>query len=1045
MSIFQKSVKNPITTALIYVAIAIIGVYSYSKLAVDLLPDLGTNNILVLTSYEGASASDIETNVTKPLENVLNGVSNLKNINANSKENVSVIALEFEYGIDVEEATNDIRDKLDLVSSMLPDGVSKPIIFKFSTEAIPILMLSVESEESTNALYKILDERIVSPLSRVEGVGAVSIQGAPQREINIYCDPYKLDAYGLTIEGITNVIRAENLNLPLGNMDMGSSTFSIRTMGEFTDYTEMNDIVVGSFNNRNVYLKDVAVVKDTVQERVQEVYNNGMRGASIIVQKQTGGNTVNTVKEIKKRLPDLMETLPEDIKIGVIYDTSEDIQNTIGSLREAIVTILILVVVVVMMFLGRWRATFIIAIVIPVSLVASFIYLAITGNSLNVISLSSLSIAIGMVVDDAIVVLENISKHISRGSRPKTAAVYATNEVYLSVVASTLVLLAVFLPMTTLSGLAGVLFKQMGWVMTIVIVVSLLASITLTPMMSSVMLKAQYRTNSWFDRFQGKFEHQLDKLDLWYSKVLGLVLKRRVWVIVGALVIFIASLFLVRVIPTEFFSHEDNGRLSITVKLPMGTRLEESRALGLELTQRFQENFPEIVHCNFNVGQPSDQNAFGRLFESGSHMLSFNVRFTKKTERKRGIQEISDITNRILAEYPQINTYFVQQGGGGGAGGQSTVVVEIYGNDFLETDKFAATIADKVLQDPKCASAKISREEYTPEVSVNFDRRKLAEKGLNVGTAATLVKNRIGGAIASVYREDGHEYMIRVRFAPEFRENLNDIRQMTLFTPQGAAVKVGELAQIDEVLTPPTIERKNRSRIVKVEMTASADVPLSDLAEIAKDALDQTELPQGITTELAGTYQDQQESFADLALLMVLILILVFIVMASQFESFVYPFVIIFSIPFALTGVLLGLSVTGTPLGLMAMLGLVLLIGIVVKNGIVLIDYTILLRERGHTVEESVVMAGRSRLRPILMTTITTVLGMIPLAIGKGEGAEMWNPLGMTVAWGLTFSTIITLLLIPMLYASFARYGEKRRARKQRKLSKKRAVQPVEE
>ncbi|HPB57186.1 MAG TPA: efflux RND transporter permease subunit [Bacteroidales bacterium] len=1045
MSIFQKSVKNPITTALIYVAIVIIGVYSYSKLAVDLLPDLGTNNILVLTSYEGASASDIETNVTKPLENVLNGVSNLKHINANSKENVSVIALEFEYGIDVEEATNDIRDKLDLVSSMLPDGVSKPIIFKFSTEAIPILMLSVQSEESTNALYKILDERIVSPLSRVEGVGAVSIQGAPQREINIYCDPYKLDSYGLTVEGITNVIRAENLNLPLGNMDMGSSTFSIRTIGEFDDYAAMNDIVVGSFNNRNVYLKDVAVVKDTVQERVQEVYNNGVRGASIIIQKQTGGNTVNTAKEIKKRLPELMETLPEDIKIGVIYDTSDDILNTIGSLREAIITILILVVVVVMMFLGRWRATFIIAIVIPVSLVASFIYLAITGNSLNVISLSSLSIAIGMVVDDAIVVLENISKHISRGSKPKSAAVYATNEVYLSVVASTLVLLAVFLPMTTLSGLAGVLFKQMGWIMTIVIVVSLLASITLTPMMSSVMLKAQHRSNSWFDRFQGKFERQLDKLDLWYSKVLGLVLKWRVWVIVGALVIFIASLFLAKVIPTEFFSHEDNGRLTVTVKLPMGTRLEESRALGLELTQRFQENFPEMIHCNFNVGQPSDQNTFGRLFESGSHMLSFNMRFTKKTERERGIQEISDITNTILGEYPQINTYFVRLGRGGGAGGQSTVVVEIYGNDFLETDKFAATIADKVLQDTRCGSAKISREEYTPEVSINFDRRKLAEKGLNVGTAATLVKNRIGGAIASVYREDGHEYMIRVRLAPEFRENLNDIRQMTLFTPQGAAVKVGELAQIDEVLTPPTIERKNRSRIVKVEMTASADVPLSDLAEIAKDALDQTELPQGITTELAGTYLDQQESFADLALLMVLILVLVFIVMASQFESFVYPFVIIFSIPFALTGVLLGLSVTGTPLGLMAMLGLVLLIGIVVKNGIVLIDYTILLRERGHTVEESVVMAGRSRLRPILMTTITTVLGMIPLAIGKGEGAEMWNPLGMTVAWGLTFSTMITLLLIPMLYASFARYGEKRRARKQRKLSKKSTAEPVVE
>lgn len=1032
MSIFQKSVKNPITTILVYVAIAIIGIYSYTKLSVDLLPDFGTNTIMVLTNYQGASASDIETNITKPLENVLNSVSNLKHINSSARENYSILTLEFDYGINIEDATNDIRDKLEIVSSQLPDGASKPFIFKFSTQDIPILMLSVQSKESTNSLYKILDDRIVSSLSRIEGVGTVSIQGAPQREINIYCDPFKLDSYGLTVEGITNIIRSENMNLPIGTIDMGVSSFSVRAMGEFTEVAKMNDIVVGSFNNKNIYLKDVAVVKDTVQERLQEVYTNGVRGATIVVQKQTGGNSVKTVEEILEKLPALMKTLPEDIKIDTIYNTADGILNTIGSLQSAIIVILVLVVTVVMMFLGRWRATFIIAMVIPVSLIASFIYLLVTGNSLNIISLSSLSIAIGMVVDDAIVVLENISTHITRGSKPKSAAVYATSEVSLSVIATTLVLLAVFLPLTTLSGMAGIMFKQMGWIMSIVIIVSTAAALTLTPMLSSLMLKNNPGKGKLFGKIQGKFEQFLDKLDLWYSKLLAWAVRRRYLVMIFAFFIFSFSLSLLRFIPTEFFPTQDNAQLTVTVKLPVGTRLEESRALALELTEKFKENYPELLISNFNVGQPSEENTWGRLFDNGSHLINFTLKFNKKTERKRGIQELADEVRNELKKYPQINSSTVGFGGGP-MGGQNPVDIEIYGNDFNVADKYAAEIAEKMMKDPMCAGAKISREEYTPEVAINFDRQKLAENGLTMGQASTFVKNRIGGSIASVYREDGHEYFIKVRYAPEFRQDLSAIENMTLFTPQGNGIKLRELASVEEQLTPPTIERKDRARVVKIQIMASEGTALSELVDVTKRVLDEVDTPVGLTTELAGTYKDQQESFSDMFLLMMLILILVYIVMASQFESFVYPFVIILAVPFALTGVLFGLSITNTALGLMAMLGLVMLIGIVVKNGIVLIDYTILLRERGETIDNAIVKAGRSRLRPILMTTITTVLGMIPLAIGKGEGAEMWNSLGMTVAWGLSFSTLITLVLIPIMYASFAKFGVKRKEKKANK------------
>ncbi len=1029
MSIYQASVRKPIMTALLYVAVLILGLFSMRSLPVDLFPDMGENSIMVFTVYSGASAADIENNITRPLENTLNSVSNLKHITSNSKENYSIIFMEFEYGVDINEATNDVRDKLDMVKSVLPDDANAPFIFKFSMDDIPILLLSVQAEESTKALYKILDDRVASPLSRIGGVGAVSISGAPQREVQVYCDPQKLEAYNLTIEQIAAVIGSENLNMPLGTIDIGSETFSMRVQGEFVNATELNDIVVWSNNNKNVYLRDVARVEDNIQERLQEVYNNGVQGAMIIVQKQSGANSVQISKKVKEVLPDVEKNLPSDVKIGVIVDTSDNILNTIGSLESAIRDTLILVILVVLFFLGRWRATFIVAIVIPISLVASFIYLKLTGNSLNVISLSSLSIAIGLVVDDAIVVLENITTHIERGSKPLSAAIYATNEVSVSIIASTLVIFAVFIPLTMTSGMAGILFGQLGWIITVVIFVSMAASLTLTPMLSSIMLKQDPKRGKVFGAIYAPIEKFLNNLSSWYSRFLSWAIGHRVIVILVAAFITIGSFLLIKIIPTDFFPTQDNAQLSVTVKFPIGTQMETSKEFGFNLTKTLQEKYGEdLLVCNFSVGQPDDDNAYGMLSDNGTHILSFNLRFVKKTQREKTISQIADELRSDLAQYPEIRTFMVSSGGG--MGGQNSVDIELYGYDFETADKLAAEISKQMLKVKGCTEVNISRNEYTPEIQIDFDREKLAEHGLNLSTASLYVRNRFNGAIASFYREDGEEYNIKVRYAPEYRESIESIENILVYNNQGVGIRIRDLGTVVERMTPPTIERKDRQRIVTVSCIIGAEAALSDIVAGANKVMNEIDMPTEMTYHIGGAYEDQQEAFGDLILMMALIILLVYIVMASQFESFTYPFVIMFAVIFGFAGVFIGLAITQTSLGIMAMVGMLMLIGIVVKNGIVLIDYTILCRERGMSVKEAVMTAGKSRLRPILMTTMTTVLGMLPLALGRGEGAELWNSLGTTVGWGLTISTLVTLILVPVIYSIFADFGIKRKQRK---------------
>ncbi len=899
---------------------------------------------------------------------------------------------------------------------------------------IPIVLLSAQANESLPGLYKILDENVANTLARVDGVGTVSISGAPKREIHIYLDPARLEAYNLTAESVIQLVAAENKNVPGGTFDMGSDTYSLRVQGEFKDPTEMRDLVVGSKDGAVVRLSDVARIDDSVEERAQETYNNGQRGAMIIVQKQSGANSVEISNKIKKILPDIQKKLPSDVKLDYIVDTSDNIRNTINSLVETVEYALLFVVIVVFFFLGRWRATVIIALTIPISLIASFIYLLATGNTLNIVSLSALSISIGMVVDDAIVVLENVTTHIERGSDPKQAAVHGTNEVAISVIASTLTLIAVFFPLTLVTGMTGVLFRQLGWMVTIMMVISTAAALSLTPMLCSQLLRLQPVKGKLFTKLYGPIERFLDKLDDGFYHLLGLVVKHRWITTAGALIIFFGSMQLTKFIGSEFFPTSDNSRLGITLELPVGTRVEIAKDLTERIYKDWTKKYPEIDKFNYTVGQASTDNTYASMQSNGSHIISMNITLKPIKERTKSLTEVAALMREDLKKYPELDKYLVNVGGsrGGSMSGQSTIDYEIYGYDFEKTDSVAQRLK-RILSSVKgTADIRISRDNYQPEYQVDFDRQKLAIYGLNLTTAANALRNRINGSTASYFREDGDEYDIKVMYDPDHRQSIEDIENILLFNAQGKGVRLKEVGTVVERFNPPTIERKDRERIITVS-TVVQDRPMSDIIADAQPLIDKMEVPSGVSINLSGSYEDQQDSFRDLAMLAVLIIILVYIVMASQFESFTYPGIIMTSIMFAFSGVVLILWITGTNLNVMSMIGGIMLIGIVVKNGIVLIDYITLNRERGMSITKSVLHAGKSRMRPVLMTSLTTILGMVPMAVGTGEGAEMWRPMGVAVIGGLTFSTILTLLFVPTLYTIFAFNGVRRQRRKLQK------------
>ncbi|HBG25451.1 MAG: multidrug transporter AcrB [Bacteroidetes bacterium GWF2_41_61] len=1036
MKIYETAVRKPVTTALIFIGIVVFGLFSFTRLSVDLYPEIELNAVTIMTTYSGASATDIEQNVTKRLEMSLSTVSDLKRISSTSKDNISLITIEFEYGTDMDEAVNDIRTVLDMQRNFLPEDTENPVVLKFNSSMMPVAFMSARTSQNEQGLYKILEEKVANPINRINGVASVSISGAPQREIQVRVDPKKMEAYKLSIEQISGLLAMENRNMPAGNIDIGSETFSVRVDGEFKSSDQIGDIIVGSFMGRNIYIKDVATVKDTLKERATEVLTNGERSAMIVIQKQSGSNVVEIVDRINKELPAIKAALPADVQLEMVLDTSDFIKSSINSLTETVLLAGLFVMIVVLFFLGRWRATFIIILTIPVSLIAAFIYLMITGNTLNIISLSSLSIAIGMVVDDAIVVLENITSHIEKGSKPRDAAIYATNEVAVAVVASTLTIVAVFFPLTMVTGLAGIMFKQLGWIVTIIITVSTVAALTLTPMLSSRMLKKDPKRSKAFMFFYSPIERGLDSLDEWYAGLLRWAVSNRKFVLIASFALFLSSIMLLTKVGTDFFPTSDNAQISIKVELPVGTRVEQARVLNEYLYSQWKEKYPEIEVLQTSMGQSDGSNIFMSLNSSGSHLITYTARLSKAGERKRDIFEISDLIREELKVIPELYRFEVIPGGsnpGMGTGG-SGLELDVLGYNMDDAAVVAEQVAEIMRKTPGLRDVKLSREDFMPQLRVEFDRAKLAMNGINLTSAANVVRNRINGIITTRFREDGEEYDIVVRNDISHRTSIEDINEILLYNNTGKSVRLSEVGTVNEDFAPPSIEHLDRERVIKVTGSIYKRA-LGDIAKEVTAEVDKMTLPANIAVELSGSYEEQQDSFADMLTLLLLVVMLTYIVMAAQFESFRDPFIIMFSLPFAFTGVFVALWLTGTSLSLIALIGAVMLVGIVVKNGIVLIDYINLNKERGMSVMRSVVSGGRSRLRPVLMTTITTILGMLPMAIGIGEGSEIWQPMGISIIGGLTLSTILTLVVIPTVYTSFHAGDIKRKRRAHAKLN----------
>ena len=1044
MAIYKTAIKNPVTTLLVFVAVMIIGLFCFVQLPVDQFPEMDPPYVMVMTTYPGASASEIETNVSKIMENSLTSVDNLKYINSTSKDNVSLVILELEWGCDITEAVNDVRSFCDMAKNQLPDGCSSPMVFKFSSSTMPICQYSITADESYPALDKILNDEVIPQLNQINGIGNLSVAGAPDRYIYVDIDQQKLDAYGIALETVGQIISANNLNLSSGTVKMDKEQYQMQVRSEFIESSEINDLMVTiTPQGQQVFIRDIATVRDTIKDLSLDEKTNGREAVRLIVAKQSGSNTVQVCEDVQEALAKIQKQMPTDVKIQEIYNSADNIRNSINSLEESVLYALLFVVLVVLFFLGKWRATIIISLTIPISLIVAFIYLKMADSSINIISLCSLSIAIGMVVDDAIVVLENITRHIERGEAPREAAIYATNEVWVSVIATTLVLVAVFVPLTMMDGMAGIMFESLGWIVTVVCCTSTVIAITLTPMLCSKLLKArkvrvengklideEATQKTWYDR---TVVAMLDKIDQVYAKSLGWCLRHKALTIIALFAFFGASLlpFIMGKVGTDFMAQQDNARLSVTVELQRGTRIEETLKTARALENRFMTLVPEIEMISTSAGS-NDDDGTGAIFSTTmNNTISMTIRLNKKWERERSIWEIAEVLRQEMAQYPEIIEYQAALSSGGPGGG-NTVDVEIYGYDFDITNQMAQQIIALTKELPGARDVYSDRDDDRPEIKIIVDKEKASRHGLTSATISSYLRNRVNGMAVGYLKEDGNEYDILVRLKEENRNSISDVLDFTIPTPTGKTIKLSEICSVDEYWAPPKIVRKSRQRIVTVKVTPY-ETSLGELAQaIETQVLPKVDKPAGYSIRLAGSYEDQQESFGKLGMLGALILILVYIVMASQFESFSKPAIIMFTVPFALSGVILALWMTGVSLDMIGALGIVLLVGIVVKNGIVLVDYINLMRERGVDLNEAIQISGQSRLRPVLMTAFTTILGMVPMAVSQGEGAEMWRPLGIVVIGGLTVSTFLTLYIVPIIYGAMSKKGERDKIKKVR-------------
>jgi len=1026
-------VRKPTTNLMIFFGIIIIALYSLSRLGIDMMPEIEPPAISVISTYPGASPEDVEIKVTEPLENQLATTPGIEKITSRSREGVSALTLKFLWGTNLDEASNDIRDRIEIAKRYLPDipdEMEAPFIFKFNTAMMPILFVGITADRSYPELYDLIDKKVGDALRQIPGVGTVQLQGGLRRQINVWIDRARLQGYGLSILDIIGVLKAENVTQPAGNLKFGLSDYLVRVPGEFADPSELNAVIVGSHEGRLIYLKDVARVEDGFQEKSDIVRTNLRPGMMMIIQKQTGTNTVEVARRVKRKLTELTPLLPPDIELSVIRDASEDIIISLKSLAGTVWVGAILVIVVVWFFLRRIRPSLIIALTIPFSLLIAFIYLFLSGRTINVIALSSITIAVGMVVDNAIVVVDNIVRHRDRGERPSEAAIFGTSEMFLAIMASTATTVVVFLPMLFISGVVGVMFTELAMIVTVTLIASAFTAATFTPMLCSKLLRPEAGEGPGrFRRLYALFERIFISWENAYSRALDWCLRHRKTVVFGFAGVFLASLLLLPLIGSEFAPEEDTGDLQITVELPIGTRVEETDRVATRIEEIMTRHVPEARFMNVRSGQSGG--GFGAIFggASGSHVVSSRARLVPKTKRVRPISEIAqDVRGRIKAIPGVLKTNVSTGNPMGriitGTGGKA-IQVEVFGNSFADTAAVAEEIRQILEKIPGAVDVAVSRELKRPELRVAVDREKSSALGLNMRTVADSIRAFIEGSTAGRYRERGETYDIVVRLEEKDRTAPEDITSLSVVSPfTQRQIALENVARTYETIGPVEIERQNRERVVLVECNTFKR-SLGEIRDDIRKELASVILPPGISVNIGGEAEEQDKAFRDLLFLLLLGVAMVYMVMAAQFESLLDPFIVMFAIPFTFIGVIAGFVLTGTTLSIISFLGVIMLMGIVVNNAIVLISYINILRARGLSMREAVTVGGKERLRPVLMTTITTLAGLLPLALSTGQGSETWQPLGITMISGLTVSTLITMLFVPTMYSLFESHLKK--------------------
>ncbi|MBS1272221.1 MAG: Multidrug resistance protein MdtC [Candidatus Marinimicrobia bacterium] len=1029
MILSKTAIRRGITFTMIFLIVIGFGLFSLSRLKVDLFPDVTFPVIGVITQYEGVGPYDMENLVTRPMEEAVTSVENIETINSRSMSGTSILIIEFDWGTDMDQAEIDVRKNLDIVRDMLPEEVSDPITFAFDPSMQPIAFLALSSDQLGQAeLREVAKEKIEPRIERIPGVASADAQGGLERQINVKVEPRELAAKGIDINQIINAIRMENLQIPGGQMEEGMSEYSVRTYGEFQSVDQIKKVVVGQKSNTPIHLEEVAEVVDGFKERNSYVRNNGKESVVLVVMKQSDANTVNATEAVLNAIPDLEEVAGSGTEIEVIYDLASFIKDSISNLTNTALQAFLLAGLVLLFFLRNVRSAIIVAVSIPVSVIATFFVMDQAGVTLNIISMAGLALATGMLVDNSIVVLENIFRHREQGEPIREAADEGTSEVSMAIIASTLTTLAVFVPILFVPGIAGVLFNDMAVTIVFSLTTSLFVALTLIPLMSSRMLKLNdvARKSPLISRITGWVTDLLRNLDEKYYGVLKYALGHRKTIVISAIVLFLISLGLFPIIGGEFMPETDEGMVQMSVERAVGTNLEETRKTFREIEQLVQQKVPEAenTYVNFGTGE-----GFSALFgTAAANKGEIMVRLEDLTERDRSQFEIQDTLRSYFDKYPGVNMSF-SQGGGAMFGGKDIEVV-VKGHDLEIGRELATRVEERLNEIEGIVDVEKSFETGKPEYQVHFDRDRLSAFGLSTASIARSISSYVGGTVASQYREGGDEYNIFVQLQRPFRNSKEDLSNLFISTPSGTQVPLEQVAAIEQGVSPVSIEREDQERVVAVSANVSGRDLRSATSDV-QDALRDMSFPSEFRWEIGGAAEDFQESFQALGLAILAAIALVYMVMASQFESFLDPFVILFTIPLAFIGVLWALFITNTTLSVTALIGGMLLVGIVVNNGIVMIDYINQLREKhGYSLQEAALEGGRRRLRPVLMTAVTTILAMLPLSFGIGASAETWSPMARAVIGGLTVSTVLTLVVIPTLYYIFETTLLKRAAKK---------------